>query len=231
MKTIPETDLQFICDIQAPCFQSLTPEETEFVRSSKTQVLFRKGENLTKQGTFSAYILFIIKGIAKQYIEGENTRNYNLRILQTGEFVGLPSVFTGNTFSYSAVALTDCQAFLIEKETITKLAQQNGSFGFTIIKRYCEQNADLYINLKEVLFKQMNGRLAHTLLYLNEIKQKTPDIFQLLVRKDLADFAAISTENTVKLLKTFEKEGLIQLNEKEINLIDIHHLQEISKKG
>lgn len=231
MKTIPETDLQFICDIQAPCFQSLTAEETEFVRSSKTQVLFRKGENLTKQGTFSAYILFIVKGIAKQYIEGENTRNYNLRILQTGEFVGLSSVFTGNIFSYSAVALTDCQAFLIEKETITKLAQQNGSFGFAIIKRYCEQNTDLYINLEEVLFKQMNGRLAHTLLYLNEIKQKTPDIFQLLVRKDLADFAAISTENTVKLLKTFEKEGLIQLNEKEINLIDIHRLQEISKKG
>jgi CRP-like cAMP-binding protein len=46
-----------------------------------------------------------------------------------------------------------------------------------------------------------------------------PEIFQLLSRKDLADFAGISTENTVKLLKLFEKEGLIVLNEKDIRIL------------
>ena len=48
MKTILETDQDFICDIQAPCFQMLSPDEVELVRGSKTQVLFRKGDNLTK---------------------------------------------------------------------------------------------------------------------------------------------------------------------------------------
>ena len=41
MKTIVETDSEFICDIQAPCFQMLSHEETELVRASKTQILFR----------------------------------------------------------------------------------------------------------------------------------------------------------------------------------------------
>ncbi len=50
MKPILETDSNFICDIEAPCFQLLTQEEAELVRSGKTQVLFRKGDNLTKQG-------------------------------------------------------------------------------------------------------------------------------------------------------------------------------------
>jgi CRP/FNR family transcriptional regulator len=56
----------------------------------------------------------------------------------------------------------------------------------------------------------MNGRISETLLYLDSIKESHPDIFLLLSRKDIADFAAISTESAVKLLKNFEKEGLIE---------------------
>jgi hypothetical protein len=43
MKTILETDSDFICDIQALCFQMLLPEEAELVKASKTRVLFRVG--------------------------------------------------------------------------------------------------------------------------------------------------------------------------------------------
>lgn len=231
MKTILDIESDYICEIQAPCFQMLTPQEIELVRASKTQILFRKGDNLTKQGTFASYILFIIKGLAKQYIEGDLNKSYNLRILQAGEFVGLSSVFSKNVFNYSSVAITDCQVFLIEKEAIAKVVKQNGTFAFDIIKRYCSQNVNLFDSLHKVLYKQMNGRIAETLLYIDGLKGDYPEIFQLLSRKDIADFAGISTESTVKLLKSFEKDGLIELNEKDIVVIDPKELQEISKRG
>jgi len=231
MKTILETDSDFICDIQAPCFQMLSAEEVELVRGSKTQVLFRKGDHLTKQGAFSSYVLFIISGLARQYIEGENNRSHNLRIIKPGEFVGLSAVFTRNTFNYSSVALTDCQVFLVEKEAITSVVKQNGLFGFTMIKRYCEQNTNLFDTLRTVLYKQMNGRIAETLLYIDGFKNDNSGIFQLLSRKDIADFAGISTESAVKLLKSFEKDGLVELNEKDIVVINRNGLLEISRKG
>lgn len=231
MKTILEIDSDFICDIQAPCFQMLSIEEIELVRASKTQILFRKGDTLTKQGTFTSYVLFVIKGLAKQYIEGEINRSYNLRVIQPGEFVGLSSVFSKSVFNYSSVAITDCQVFLIEKEAIAKVVKQNGVFGFDIIKRYYEHNINLYNSLHNVLFKQMNGRLADRLLYIDGLKAENPEIFQLLSRKDLADFAGISTESCVKLLKIFEKDGLIELNEKDIVIVNQNGLVEISKKG
>jgi len=231
MKTILETDNEFICDLHAPCFQMLIPDEVALVRGSKIQVLFRKGDNLTKQGAFASYVLFIISGLAKQYIEGDNSRNYNLRIIQPGEFVGLSAVFTKNTFNYSSVALTDCQVFLVEKEAIAKVIKQNGLFGFTMITRYCEQNSNLFDTLRTVIYKQMNGRIAETLLYIDGFKNENPNIFQLLSRKDIADFAGISTESTVKLLKSFEKDGLIELNEKDIQVVNQNGLLEISKKG
>jgi CRP/FNR family transcriptional regulator len=231
MKPLLETDQEFICDIQAPCFQMLTPEEVQLVRSSKTQVLFKKGDSLTKQGAFASYVLFIISGLAKQYVEDEGIRDFNLRIVQPGDFLGLSAVFTKNSFSYTCIALTNCQAFLIEKEAITQVVKQNGMFGFNLVKRYCEQEANLFETLRMVLYKQMNGRMAYTLLYIDSLKLENPNIFQLLSRKDIADFAGTSTESAVKLLKSFEKDGLIELNEKDIKVIKHNALLEINKRG
>jgi len=231
MKTILETDKEYICDIHAPCFQMLSSRELELVRASKTQVLFRKGDSLTKQGTFASYILFVINGICKQYIEGYGSKSFNMRIVQPGEFVGLSAVFTKNIFNYSTVALTDCYAFLIEKDAIAKVIQKNGLFGLNIIKRYCEQNSNLFSTLQTVLYKQMNGRISETLLYLDSIRESHPDIFLLLSRKDIADFAAISTESAVKLLKSFENDGLIELQDKDVIIRDKKALEEISKRG
>jgi CRP/FNR family transcriptional regulator len=231
MKTISETDSDFICEIQAPCFQQLSQEEADIIRGKKTQVFFRKGDTLTKQGAYASYVLFLIKGVVKQYIEGSDNRSFNLRIEQAGDFIGLSSVFSRNIYTYTTSALTDCQALLIEKESLEKVLRGNGTFTFNLVQRYFAQNTDLHEVMQNQQFKQMNGRLAGTLLYLDSLKDQQPNIFPLLSRKDLADFAGISTESTVKLLKMFEKEGLIELKDKDIQLLNANLLTDISKRG
>lgn len=231
MKRILETDSDFICNIDTPCFQLLNNEEISLVQSSRTQVIFRKGDIITKQGTFPSYVLFIVKGFARQYLEGTSNKNYNLKINIPGEFIGLASIYTKQLFNYSTVAMTDCQAYLIEKDAIIELIKQNGNFGYNLTKRYLNENAPLFENLSTLLYKQMNGRLAEKLLYLNSIKSIFPDLYHNLSRKDLADFCGISTENTVKLLKSYQKEGIIDLQEKEILILNEEILNEISLKG
>lgn len=231
MKTIQRTDSEYVCNIQAPCFQKLSAEEMELIRSSKTQVHFRKGENLTKQGAFATYVLFIISGMAKQHLEGEGSKGYNLRIVAPGEFVGLSSVYTQNIYSYSTIALTEVQAFLVENSSIIKVSQNNGEFAVSMIKRYSEQNVMLFETIRTLMYKQMNGRMAETLLYLDSFEVEGSKISSQLTRKDIAEFAGISTENAVKILKSFEKDGLIALNDKSISITNRDSLAEISKRG
>jgi CRP/FNR family transcriptional regulator len=231
MKSLSATDREFICDIQAPCFQSLSVKEMEMIQESKTQVLFRRGENLTKQGAFASYVLFIINGIVKQYVEEGLQHRFNMNILQTGDFVGLSAVINRNTFNYSVVALKDTQVYLIEQSAILKVISGNGEFAFNIIKRYCEQNNLLYDIIRNMMYKQMHGRLADTLLYLGSERFAHEDLFNFLNRKDIAEFAGISVESTVKLLKVFEKDGLIRLEDKNIILTNREALLEISKRG
>ncbi|GAT62693.1 Crp/Fnr family transcriptional regulator [Paludibacter jiangxiensis] len=231
MKTIIETDIDFICDVEAPCFQLLTEEEIAMVRASKTQVFFRKGENLTKQGTFASYVLFVMEGLVKQYVEDGGNRNFNLQVIRKGEFIGLSAVFGESIYTYSATALTDTRVFLIEKDAIAKVIQQNGQFAYRIVKRYCEQNTSLFGTIKGMMFKQMNGHLADALLYLSSEHFGGEDVISLLGRKEIAEFAGISTESTVKLLKTFEKDGIIRLDEKKVSILNRDLLVEISKRG
>jgi len=231
MKTISHTDKEFICDITLPCFSALSAEETELVRDSRVQVLFRRGENITKQGAFASYVIFIVSGFSRQYIECSNGRDYNLRIIAPGEMVGLSAVFNRNTFSYSVVALTETTGFLIEKEAIAGLVKSNGEFAFGIIRRYCGQNAQLYTSLDHVLHQQTNGRMATVLLNLSPENFGGEDIFRHLSRRELADFAGISTEGAVKVLKSFERDGLIKLSDKNIIILDHSRLEEISRVG
>lgn len=231
MKTIDINDVDFMCDLQAPCFQALEAAEVELVKASKTQVLFRKGDNMTKQGTFASYILFVVSGYAVQYIEDDSNKSYNIRVVRPGEFVGLSSVFSNNTYDYSSKAISDCQAILVDKSVLKQIITNNGAFGLGLFQRYSEKNIYLYETLQSVLYKQMNGRFAKSLLYLYSFKIEFSSIFSSLSRREIADFAGISTESAVKLLKTFEKEGLIKLTGKDIDVMDYLALEEISKRG
>ena len=81
------------------------------------------------------------------------------------------------------------------------------------------------------MYKQMNGRLADALLYLSSDDYTGLNLFTHLSRKDIADFAGLSTESTVKLLKSFEKDKLIKLDDKNIIILKRQSLEEISRRG
>lgn len=77
----------------------------------------------------------------------------------------------------------------------------------------------------------MRGKLASTLLYLSQDEFIEEEIFQYMSRQDIADFASISTESAIKFLKEFEKEGILSLNGKDIEITDKGKLEDIALRG
>ncbi len=219
------------CEISSNCFKELIPSELEFINTKKTQITYKKGENICKQGAFASYVLYISKGQVKLYLENINNKYTNIKILKASEFIGLSSVFDKNIYSYSAIALKDTNVCLIEKDGIKKLLNNNPTFATEIIKGYCKNETFLYDRLKSISYKQMHGRLADTLLYLSSDNFIDENIYNGITRKDIADFACISKESTVKLLTEFKNDGIIEIEGKNIEIIDIEKLKSISKLG
>lgn len=167
MKTYTALEECVLGGLGAPCFANLLPEEIELIKDSKIQVQFIKGENLTKQGAFASSVLYVVDGLVRQYVIGDANRNFNLRIIQSGEFIGLSAAFSRLTYDYSTIALKDTLVCLIEKDAISGLIKSNGSFGYGLIKRVFENDSSMYETLRSIMYKQMHGRLADVLLYLD----------------------------------------------------------------
>ena len=219
------------CKNSSKCFKKLIPSELEFINQNKTQILYRKGENICKQGAFASYVLYISDGLVKLYLESPNNKNINLKILKTSEFIGLSSIYGDNIYNYSTLALKDSTICLIEKKSFRKLLMNNGHFASEIIKWYCENEKLLFTRIESLGNKQMHGRLADVIIYLcnQSIKKENPVSY--LGRKDIAEFAGLSTESTVRLLTELKNENIIDIKGKEIKILNPERLKEISKRG
>jgi len=219
------------CEISSNCFKKLIPSELEFINSKKAQIKYRKDENLCKQGAFASYVLYISKGLVKLYLENTNDKFTNIKILKTTDFIGLASIYGENIYNYSVVALDETDVCLIDKNAIRKLLENNAKFASEMIKQYCYREKYFFNIMKSISYKQMPGRLADALLNLSSEEYKNESIFKYITRKDIADFACISKESTIKLLTEFNNEGIIKVDGKNIEILQPHKLEEISKLG
>ena len=219
------------CKRSSKCFKKLIPSELAFINQNKTQIQYRKGETICKQGAFASYVLYITNGLVKIYLESQGNRNINVNISKSNEFIALSAIFGENIYNYSALALCDSSICLIEKESFKKLVLHNGVFASEIVKWYCDKEKQLFDKIKSIGHKQMHGRLADVLLYLNSFNLDQDDIFAHLTRKDFADFACISMESIVRLLAELKNENIIELEGKKIKILRLDQLKEISRRG
>lgn len=213
------------------CFQNLTKEDMSFLNEKKIQVSYLKRETIFKQGAFAPHVLFVNKGLAIVYLQVGNSKQINIHLARKGDYLAFSSVFNKKTYQYSAVALTDSTFCMIEKDALKEVISRNSDFALQLIS-HNNMNESRYLDIiTNLSYKQMRGKLASAILYLSSEQFKEDNIFQFLSRQDIADFASITVESTVKFLKEFEKDGLIMLEGKDILIKDEKGLKELDLKG
>jgi CRP/FNR family transcriptional regulator, polysaccharide utilization system transcription regulator len=216
---------------EGSCFKDLLVDEQEFLQHRKKQISYFSGENIFKQGAFAPYVMLILKGLVKVYLQTGYGKQINLRIAKAGEFLAFSSVFGEEVYTYSSLAITDAEICMIDKDGLSELLKNNPDFAMEVTSRNYKIEKQLIEIIGNLSHKQMRGKLAAALLYLTGKDFEQDKIFQYLTRQDIAEFAAISTESTIRFLKEFEKENLIKLNGKEVVIIKPDALLEISKNG
>ena len=219
------------CGRMAACFRDLTPEELEQINRGKTELTYLAGENLFKQGAFSTHLLLITGGLVKVYLQTGRDKQLNLQLAQTGDFLGFASLFGETLHATSAVALTDTQICMIDKEQMRTLLLNNAQFAMRITSRNYRNERQLLTIIANMTYKQMRGKMASTLLYLSSDHFSDRNLFQYLSRQDLANFASVATESAIKLLKEFERDGIIALQGKGIILLNRPELEKIERLG
>ncbi|MCD4772353.1 MAG: Crp/Fnr family transcriptional regulator [Bacteroidales bacterium] len=218
------------CKYQSSCFNKLIQSELEFVNQNKVLIKYKKGETIYKQGSFSSNIMYIVDGYATKYLEGANNKNLIVKFLKQSEYIGLSSLFCIDEHCYYSVsAITDITLCLIKKDDFNKLISNNNKFAQEIIKWYCKNDKEIFNKLKSINNKHMHGRLAEAIIYINQEEYR--EIGSTITRKNLAEFAGMSVESTIRILSEFKKENIIAFDGKNIKIINNDTLTNISKNG
>lgn len=215
----------------SPCLSYISETDLKYLDTKTTQLTYYQGENLFKQGAFAPYVLYVIDGMVKIYLQTGYDKQLNIRLAISGDFLAFSAVFGSSIYNYSSQALTDTTVYMIDKEALKEVLLRNPNFAMQITSVNYRNEETLLGLIGSLSYKQMRGKLATALLYLSSEEFLKLDIFKYLSRQEIADFAAVTTESTIKLLKEFEKEGMIKLDGKDIQVIDSKRLEEVSRKG
>jgi CRP/FNR family transcriptional regulator len=212
-------------------FKLLTPEETKKINEDRFEVQFKTGENIAKQGTKLTHLVNLTSGSVKLYIEGLNSRNLLLNIIGPYSIIGGPGLFTDGKFHFSITALEETSVCFINAQHFKEILDANKTFAASFFKHLNMKQMMLFDKLVSLTQKQMHGKLADALLYLSEKIYKSTDFELLINRQDIADMTAMSKDSAIRILKEFEKDGIILTRGKKISIPKIEALKEISLKG
>ncbi len=209
----------------------LTEKDKLLVESTKYEVNYKAGEVIFKRGTKTTQLMFLTYGLAKSYIEGYNNRNLIIRLIKPYEIIGVLASYVGKQEQYSVMAVEDCHCCFYDLELYKEIARRNSKVYDKLTENLCIHALQYYSKFISLTQKQVNGRIAEVLLYLhNEIYQKNPFILTVS-RYDIADMTGMSKDTAIRVLKNFDTEKIIKLKKREITILDLEKLAQISNNG
>ena len=218
------------CYARSNCFIQRVKNAEEFYGLQKNHIVYKKRETIIKEGTQASNILYIIDGLVKIYIEGPD-KNIIIRILKSDNFIGLTSLFGDDTYYFSVAALKETRICTIDSESFKTLITHCCDFSRELSVWYCKNYNLMLSKCLNLGLRQLNGKLANALLYLNSKEFEGIDVFSYISRNDLAELSGMSMESVVRLLSEFNSEKIIKIKGKKIEITNMKRLKEINRKG
>jgi CRP/FNR family transcriptional regulator len=216
---------------KAPYFKILSSEELEVINKDRYSIRYKAGEMILKQGTSATHVLSLINGIVKIYIEGMGDRNLLLNLQKPWALMGGPGMHTDRRVHYSVSAVTDVSICFIVLENFNKVMSMNCHFANQLVGHVSNQSVILFDKMISLTQKQMHGRMADGLLYLADVFFNSTSFKLHLSRQEIADLTAMSKDSAIRILKDFERDGIISMQGNQMSILDKDQLKDISLKG
>jgi len=218
------------CNCKTSIFKHLNPPELDLINQGRFQVNYRAGEIIFKQGTPSPHFVCVTSGLAKLYIEGYG-KNLILALVKPVDYIFGPGIYVDNRHHYSASAVEDSTACLVDVNIFKKLIRENPDFADEFIRRVSLQAIFNFEQVISLTQKQMHGRIADALFYLSD-KIYCANPFEMTIsRQDLADLSGMSKESAIRILKEFKEEGILTVDGGLIHITNPKQMRQISETG
>ncbi|HHH53366.1 MAG TPA: Crp/Fnr family transcriptional regulator, partial [Bacteroidetes bacterium] len=193
-------------------------------------VLFEKGEKIPIQKDFSQHIVYIKNGMVKVHAKGIK-REQILKVVKSPCFLGIPTTISSKINKFSITAISRTNVCFIPAPIFKEFVINNGNFAFEIIVELCNNELYYFNKALNQMQKQVPGKVADALLYFSNNIYET-DKFELpLTRRELGDMTCSSRESVSRVLSDFKINKIIEINNKEVTILNKSSLERIAETG
>jgi len=219
------------CAYKSFLFDTLTHDERLEINLNKQEREFRRGEIICHEGEEIKNFIYLKEGLVKLYKQAKDRHEHIISIAKPLDFIGLLSVFSNSKYIYSIRAVENSTLCFIQLETISSILKQNGEFALSILEKMSTISDQVLKTQIDLASKQLRGRIAYIiLLFADQIYESTR--FDLPIsRKEMGDLIEMRTENEIRILSEFRKDGLVKIEGTTFEILNMDMLRKISDLG
>ncbi len=186
---------------------------------------YDKGDILVHQGARCDKLLIVIKGKVRTEMADETGDFMTIETIKAPNPLATGFLFSADNASpVTAIAKVDSVAVLIPKENVHFLMLKYPEFMNAFLSYLSNKLTFLTEKLRLVSFRTIKAKLAYFLLK----ESKGEDRFQLqLSRGEMARFFGVSRPALVNVMMQMAKEGLIEVEKRNITITDRGALRQI----
>jgi len=188
----------------------------------------KKGEIIYKEGESSNNIYLVYKGKVKSFKIDEFGKELILNIYNDDDFMGLSGIIDNSFYYESIMAMENVEVLSISKNKIQSLLQKNFKLSLDVFQLVNENLTEVKEQLLQMAYGSMRRKTAKTILKFANMMSHRPTDSINISRRDLAGVAGIATESLIRTLTDFKKKGILEIEGRNIRILDIEKLETIN---
>ncbi len=220
-----------VCIYRSYLFDDLSKEEFGVLSLSRNEEVYKKGEIVIKEGEEVKNFIYLKEGLLKIYKTIDQRKEQIVGITKPKDFIGLLSAFSNSNNLYSISALEDSEICVIETELIRRMARENGNFALTLLEKMSAINDQILSTRLSINLKNLRGRTAYIILLFAKDIYKDVKFDLPVSRKEIGELIEMRTENVIRILSELRKDGIIGIEGKRIEIMDMKRLKQIAEFG
>jgi len=220
-----------------PNFKYSKQEQSEDITTLKELLIYfkEKGEIIKvaknkpvyKEQKHANYVYLVEKGLIKIHRMDEYGKELTTGLNKRGEFFGFYSFKEISSYPETATCLTPSILLRISNFKFYEILSRNSNLTIELAQLLSDKLSALKTHLLEMAYGSVLKKTSNTILQFAEKNEDEQKQSIKICRNDLANVAGISTESLIRSLSLLKKERLIDIDGRNIKILNVNKLQSI----
>ena len=192
------------------------------------RIIIEKNENVYKEQKKAFHIYYLKEGLVKTHQMDDYGKEIITGLYKKNDFFGVYWFKQVSNYPETATALDDTTLYQISHRTFKKILAENHKLPLELAQLLSDNLTILKTHLLEMAYASVLKKTTNTILQFAELmKGQLSDEGIKISRSDLASIAGISTESFIRSLSSLKKEGLIDIEGRNIKIVDLQRLAKL----